>query len=173
MNSSNTFFHYCDILIVPPQFIYFFPHLFSDFPEDAIPALWKRRLHPHGKWRDTLQKSWRRLLSQINILCRWSSPLYPNKRSLGVQTLLNVLRPQTLQPTGKVFPERYQNAYRFHESLKKLKYEQRIQWINQVDKNTFNPPLFVCTGSAGLLPPRLSLSWHWRSATNARITTMR
>ena len=49
-------------------------------------------------------------------------------------------------PLAKSCPKDINEAYKFHETQKKLKYESRI--IN-VEKSTFNPLVFACTGGAG------------------------
>ena len=49
-------------------------------------------------------------------------------------------------PLARTCPKNVNEAYKFHESQKKLKYESRI--IN-VEKSTFNPLIFACTGGAG------------------------
>ena len=49
-------------------------------------------------------------------------------------------------PLARTCPKNVNEAYKFHESQKKLKYESRI--IN-VEKSTFNPLVFACTGGAG------------------------
>ena len=49
-------------------------------------------------------------------------------------------------PLAKSCPKNINEAYTYHENQKKLKYEQRI--IN-VEKSTFNPLVFACTGGAG------------------------
>ena len=49
-------------------------------------------------------------------------------------------------PLAKVCPESSSEACRYHESIKKNKYEQRI---TEVDKATFCPLVFACTSGAG------------------------
>ena len=49
-------------------------------------------------------------------------------------------------PLARTCPKNVNEAYKFHESQKKLKYESRI--IN-VEKSTFIPLIFACTGGAG------------------------
>ena len=49
-------------------------------------------------------------------------------------------------PLAKSCPESSSEAYKYHESIKKNKYEQRI---TEVEKATFCPLVFACTGGAG------------------------
>ena len=49
-------------------------------------------------------------------------------------------------PLAKSCPESSSEAYKYHESIKKSKYEQRI---TEVEKATFCPLVFACTGGAG------------------------
>ena len=49
-------------------------------------------------------------------------------------------------PHAKSCPKTLKDAYSYHESLKKLKYEQRI---NDVEHSSFVPLIFACTGGAG------------------------
>ena len=49
-------------------------------------------------------------------------------------------------PLAKSCPKDINEAYKFHETQKKLKYESRII---KVEKRTFNPLVFACTGGAG------------------------
>ena len=49
-------------------------------------------------------------------------------------------------PLARTCPKNVNEAYKFHESQKKLKYESRI---TNVEKSTFNPLVFACTGGAG------------------------
>ena len=47
---------------------------------------------------------------------------------------------------AKSCPESSNEAYKYHESIMKNKYEQRI---TEVEKATFCPLVFACTGGAG------------------------
>ena len=49
-------------------------------------------------------------------------------------------------PHAKSCPKTIPDAYKHHEQAKKLKYEQRII---ELEKATFNPLVFSCTGGAG------------------------
>ena len=49
-------------------------------------------------------------------------------------------------PLAKSCPKSIPDAYTFHESQKRLKYEQKII---EVENLTFNPLVFACTGGAG------------------------
>ena len=49
-------------------------------------------------------------------------------------------------PHAKTCPKDISEAYKMHEQMKKLKYEQRIR---EVEKASFNPLVFSCTGGAG------------------------
>ena len=49
-------------------------------------------------------------------------------------------------PFAKSCPKNIEDAYSYHENIKKLKYEPRV--IN-VEKGTFSPLIFSCTGGAG------------------------
>ena len=49
-------------------------------------------------------------------------------------------------PFDKSCPKNIEDAYSYHENIKKLKYEPRV--IN-VEKGTFSPLIFSCTGGAG------------------------
>jgi len=49
-------------------------------------------------------------------------------------------------PFAKSCPKIPRDAYKHHESQKKLKYEQRIK---EVENSTFNPLIFSCTGGSG------------------------
>ena len=49
-------------------------------------------------------------------------------------------------PLAKSCPKQIKEAYKYHESLKKLKYEQRI---TNVEHSSFNPLVFATTGGAG------------------------
>ena len=49
-------------------------------------------------------------------------------------------------PLAKSCPESSSEAYKYHESIIKNKYEQRI---TEVEKATFCPLVFACTGGAG------------------------
>ena len=51
-------------------------------------------------------------------------------------------------PHARTCPKDIDGAYKMHEQIKKLKYEQRIR---EVENSTFNPLVFSCTGGAG--PP--------------------
>ena len=48
-------------------------------------------------------------------------------------------------PLAKSCPKTKRDSYKYHEELKKLKYEQRIR---DVDNSTFNPLVFSSTGGA-------------------------
>ena len=62
---------------------------------------------------------------------------------MGEQDLQNLLWRQDFQSPR---PKDISEAYKMHEQLKKLKYEQRIR---EVEKASFNPLVFSCTGGAG------------------------
>ena len=49
-------------------------------------------------------------------------------------------------PLAKTCPMIPKEAYRYHEELKKLKYERRII---DVENSTLTPLIFACTGGAG------------------------
>ena len=49
-------------------------------------------------------------------------------------------------PHAKSCPKNTKEAYKYHENVKKLKYEQRILDIEQ---SSFTPLIFSCTGGAG------------------------
>ena len=49
-------------------------------------------------------------------------------------------------PLARTCPKNVNEAHKFHESQKKLKYESKV--IN-VKESTFNPLIFACTGGAG------------------------
>ena len=49
-------------------------------------------------------------------------------------------------PHAKSCPKTIKEAYKYHDSMKKLKYEQRII---DVENSSFNPLIFACTGGAG------------------------
>ena len=49
-------------------------------------------------------------------------------------------------PLAKSCPKTIRDSYKYHEELKKLKYEQRIR---DVENSTFNPLVFSSTGGAG------------------------
>ena len=49
-------------------------------------------------------------------------------------------------PYAKICPRSKPGSYKYHESIKKLKYEQRII---EVEKATFCPLIFSCTGGDG------------------------
>ena len=49
-------------------------------------------------------------------------------------------------PLAKCCPKEVKEAYKYHETLKKLKYEQRIL---DVENSSFNPLVFACSGGAG------------------------
>ena len=49
-------------------------------------------------------------------------------------------------PLAKSCPKELKEAYKNHETLKKLKYEQRIL---DVENSSFNPLVFACSGGAG------------------------
>ena len=49
-------------------------------------------------------------------------------------------------PYAKICPRSIPDSYKYQESIKKLKYEQRII---DVKKSTFCPSIFSCTGGAG------------------------
>ena len=49
-------------------------------------------------------------------------------------------------PLAKSCPKTIRDAYKYHEELKKLKYEQRIR---DVENSTFDPLVFSSTGGAG------------------------
>ena len=49
-------------------------------------------------------------------------------------------------PLAKYCPKEVKEAYKYHETLKKLKYEQRIL---DVENSSFNPLVFACSGGAG------------------------
>ena len=53
---------------------------------------------------------------------------------------------KVFNPHATSCPKTIKDAYKYHESLKKLKYEQRIL---EVENSTFNPLIFACTGGAG------------------------
>ena len=53
---------------------------------------------------------------------------------------------KVFSPYAKSCLRSIQDSYKYHESIKKLKYEQRIM---EVDKSTFCPLIFSCTGRAG------------------------
>ena len=48
-------------------------------------------------------------------------------------------------PLAKSCPKQIKEAYKYHEALKKLKYEQRII---EVENSSFNPLVFATTGGA-------------------------
>lgn len=49
-------------------------------------------------------------------------------------------------PLAKTCPKTILDAYKYHESIKKAKYEQRVI---DVEHSSFNPLVFACTGGAG------------------------
>jgi len=49
-------------------------------------------------------------------------------------------------PLAKSCPKTVREAYKYHEEIKKAKYEQRIR---EVENSSFNPIIFACTGGAG------------------------
>ena len=49
-------------------------------------------------------------------------------------------------PLAKSCPREIKEAYKYHENIKKLKYEDRIR---EVENSSFNPIVFACTGGAG------------------------
>ena len=49
-------------------------------------------------------------------------------------------------PLAKSCPKTMPDSHKYHEELKKLKYEQRIR---DVENSTFNPLVFSSTGGAG------------------------
>ena len=53
---------------------------------------------------------------------------------------------KVFNPHARSCPKNTKEAYKHHESMKKLKYEQRII---DVENSTFNPLVFACTGGAG------------------------
>ena len=53
---------------------------------------------------------------------------------------------KVFNPYAKSCPRSILDSYKYHESIKKLKYEQRII---DVEKATFCPLIFSCTGGAG------------------------
>ena len=53
---------------------------------------------------------------------------------------------KVFNPYAKSCPRSIPDSYKYHESIKKLKYEQRII---DVEKATFCPLIFSCTGGAG------------------------
>ena len=53
---------------------------------------------------------------------------------------------KVFNPLARSCPKNINEAYNYHENQKKLKYEQRII---DVEKSTFNPLVFACTGGAG------------------------
>ena len=59
------------------------------------------------------------------------------------RTFFNV---KVFNPYAKSCPRSIPDSYKYHESIKKLKYEQRII---DVEKATFCPLIFSCTGGAG------------------------
>ena len=50
---------------------------------------------------------------------------------------------KNINPLARTCPKNVNEAFKFHESQNKLKYESRI--IN-VEKSTFNPLIFACSG---------------------------
>ena len=50
---------------------------------------------------------------------------------------------KVFNPHAKSCPKNTKDAYRYHESLKKLKYEKRIV---EVEQSSFTPQIFSCTG---------------------------
>ena len=52
----------------------------------------------------------------------------------------------TQRHAPKTCPKDINDTYKMHEQMKKLKYEQRIR---EVEKASFNPLVFSCTGGAG------------------------
>ena len=59
---------------------------------------------------------------------------------------------KVFNPLAKSCPKDINEAYKFHETQKKMKYESRT--IN-VEKSTFNPLVFACTGGTGPSTTRL------------------
>ena len=55
-------------------------------------------------------------------------------------------------PHAKSCPKTIKEAYKYHESMKKLKYEQRII---DLENSSFNPLIFACTGGAGPSAPKV------------------
>ena len=53
---------------------------------------------------------------------------------------------KAFNPYAKSCPRSIPDSYQYHESIKKLKYEQRII---EVEKATFSPLIFSCTGRTG------------------------
>ena len=49
-------------------------------------------------------------------------------------------------PLATSCPKTIKDAYKYHETIKKLKYEERIL---EVENSSFNPIVFACTGGAG------------------------
>ena len=49
-------------------------------------------------------------------------------------------------PLAKSCPKTIRDSYKYHEELRKLKYEQRIR---DVENSSFNPLVFSSTGGAG------------------------
>ena len=49
-------------------------------------------------------------------------------------------------PLSKSCPREIKEAYKYHENIKKLKFEDRIR---EVENSSFNPIVFACTGGAG------------------------
>ena len=49
-------------------------------------------------------------------------------------------------PLARSCPKTIAESYKYHEELKKLKYEQQIR---EVENSTFNPLVFATTGGAG------------------------
>ena len=47
---------------------------------------------------------------------------------------------------AKSCPREIKEAYKYHQKIKKLKYEDRIR---EVENSSFNPIVFACTGGAG------------------------
>ena len=64
---------------------------------------------------------------------------------MGVTIPPFLLRRQGLQSACQIMSKNTKDAYRYHESLRKLKYEKRIV---EVEQSSFTPLIFSCTGEA-------------------------
>ena len=65
-------------------------------------------------------------------------------------------------PRAKSCPKTIADAYKYHESVKTLKYQQRTQ---DVEHSSFVPLIFVCTAGAALGSTKISRNYA-RSVTN-------
>ena len=69
-------------------------------------------------------------------------------------------------PLAKSCPREIKEAYKYHENIKKLKYEDRIR---EVENSSFNPIVFAYTGGAGPSPSRKS--WQKKLASRRKRAT--